>query len=68
MALYEIDNSGRVWRIQQRQVGWRGQTGRLYTMDENPAATEPGSFSPMYITVEADRVEVPDPEEMTADG
>lgn len=33
------------------QVGWRGQTGRLYTMDENPALTEPGSFSPMYIQI-----------------
>jgi hypothetical protein len=37
-----------------RQVGWRGQTGRFYTMEENPAFHERGSFSPMYIQVAPD--------------
>ena len=38
-------------RVVFRQIGWQGQTGRFYTMDENPKLTEPGSFTPMYIQV-----------------
>lgn len=39
-------------RIIFRQVGWQGQTGRFYTLQEDPSLTEKGSFSPMYIQVE----------------
>jgi hypothetical protein len=35
-------------RIVFRQVGWLGQTGELYAMDEDPTPTEPGSFGPIY--------------------
>lgn len=34
-----------------RQVGWHGQTGRLYTMDEKPGLTERGSFGPLYVQI-----------------
>lgn len=34
-----------------RKVGWLGQSGRFYTNEENPAPTEPGSFSPVYIEI-----------------
>lgn len=30
------------------QVGWLGQTGRVYRLDEDPSQTESGSFSPLY--------------------
>lgn len=33
------------------QVGWLGQTGRFYTMAEDPTPTEPGSFTPMYVQI-----------------
>ena len=38
-------------KIVFRQVGWYGQSGKLYTMAQNPALTEKGSFSPMYIQI-----------------
>ena len=30
------------------QIGWQGQTGRIYALTEDVAATERGSFSPIY--------------------
>ena len=38
-------------RIIFRQVGWHGQSGRLYTMNEQPGLTERGSFGPMYVQI-----------------
>lgn len=32
-----------------RQVGWLGQTGRFYSLEEVVEQTEPGGFSPVYI-------------------
>jgi hypothetical protein len=57
---YRVEPDGRVWREIYRQVGWIGQTGRLYLMGEDPSKTEPGSFSPIYQVIEADRVEIPE--------
>lgn len=37
-----------------RQVGWLGQTGRMYPMGENPSETERGGFSPMYVQIAPD--------------
>lgn len=34
-----------------RQVGWLGQTGRFYTLEEDPHLTENGGFSPMFIQI-----------------
>ena len=38
-------------RVIFRKVGWLGQTGRFYTNEENPAPSEPGSFSPVYVQI-----------------
>jgi hypothetical protein len=35
-----------------RQVGWHGQTGAFYSLDEDPSPTEPGSFSPLWLLIE----------------
>ena len=57
---YRVEDDGRVWREQHRQVGWIGQTGRLYVMGDDPSKTERGSFSPVYQVIEADKVEIPE--------
>lgn len=37
-------------KIRVQQIGWLGQTGEVYRLDEPPTAhTEPGSFGPLYI-------------------
>jgi hypothetical protein len=33
------------------QVGWLGQTGQVYGLDDKPADTERGGFTPLYIGV-----------------
>ena len=38
-----------------RQVGWHGQTGALYGLNEKPSNHEAGSFSPLYVMIDADR-------------
>jgi hypothetical protein len=30
------------------QIGWIGQSGRVYPLDKPPYGIEPGSFSPLY--------------------
>lgn len=40
-----------------RQIGWLGQTGALYSLDENPSATEPGSYSPLWVVAHADSID-----------
>lgn len=39
-----------VWR----QVGWHGQTGAFYSLDEDPSRFEPGSFSALWLLVDED--------------
>lgn len=39
-----------VWR----QVGWHGQTGAFYSLDEDPTRFEPGSFSALWVLVDED--------------
>ncbi|MGA4875837.1 hypothetical protein [Streptomyces lydicamycinicus] len=36
------------------QIGWHGQTGAFYALDEKPAHHEPGSYSPLWILVDND--------------
>lgn len=40
--------------VVQRQIGWLGQSGNVYNLDEGDImkANEPGSFGPLYIDVE----------------
>lgn len=33
------------------QVGWLGQTGGVYGLDEHPSDSEPGGFTPLYIQI-----------------
>lgn len=42
-----------------KQVGWQGQTGAIYGLGEKPQLHEPGSFSPLYVMVDSDYVELP---------
>lgn len=37
-----------------QQVGWLGQTGRVYSLDERPQATERGGFKPLWIQAHSD--------------
>jgi len=50
---------GRRYRLVLRQVGWIGQTGDFYTLDEDPSPTERGSFQPLLIIAHSDRIEDP---------
>ncbi len=43
-----------------RQVGWHGQTGDFYSLDEDPSPTEPGSFSPLWLLIENEPPILPD--------
>lgn len=46
-----------VWR----QVGWIGQTGRVYGLDDEAGVrSEPGSFMPLWILAHADTPVPPD--------
>lgn len=40
-----------------RQVGWQGQTGALYSLDERPQDYERGSYAPMFVMVDSWDVE-----------
>lgn len=44
------------YRITFRQIGWHGQTGAFYALDEDPSKHEPGSFGPLWICVEREPV------------
>ncbi|WP_329131495.1 hypothetical protein OG552_10350 [Streptomyces sp. NBC_01476] len=35
-----------------RQIGWHGQTGAFYALDEKPSDHEPGSFGPLWVLVD----------------
>lgn len=52
------DKAGRRWRQTWRQVGWHGQSGAFYALGEtDPAAHEPGSYTPMYVLAHVDEIE-----------
>lgn len=50
-----IDSRGGI-RHTFRQVGWHGQTGAFYSLDEDPSKHEPGSFSPLWLQVFAEPI------------
>ncbi|MFJ4847572.1 hypothetical protein [Streptomyces sp. NPDC088733] len=37
-----------------RQIGWHGQSGAFYALDERPADHEPGSFAPLWLLADND--------------
>lgn len=43
-----------------RQIGWHGQTGAFYALDEKPSDHEPGSWSPLWILVDNEPPILPD--------
>ncbi|MFI1485710.1 hypothetical protein [Streptomyces sp. NPDC020747] len=43
-----------------RQIGWHGQTGAFYALDEKPSAHEPGSWEPLWILVDNEPPILPD--------
>lgn len=42
--------------VTYRQVGWIGGSGAMYALHENPAATEPGSFAPLWREISCERL------------
>lgn len=51
-----VEPDGSRWRLVLRQVGWIGQSGAFYSLDEDPAPTEPGSFTPLWFVAHGDRI------------
>ncbi|MFI8360751.1 hypothetical protein ACIGD1_11385 [Streptomyces sp. NPDC085612] len=51
-------------RLDLRQVGWIGQTGAFYGLDEDPLGDgyERGSISPLYFPAHADRLDDLEPD------
>src|SRR5690349_21411879 len=47
-------------RVEYRQVGWHGQSGAFYGLDEHPGSHEPGSYSPLWVCVENEPISVLD--------
>jgi hypothetical protein len=47
-------------QIQQlwAQVGWLGQTGAVYGMDDKPSLTERGGWAPLWMMIESEPVVV----------
>jgi len=43
-----------------RQVGWHGQSGAFYALDEHPSRHEPGSFGPLWVLVDNEPPILPD--------
>lgn len=43
-------------RLVLRQVGWHGQSGAFYALDESPELYEPGSYQPLLIVVDSERL------------
>lgn len=41
-------DSNQTWR----QIGWHGQSGAFYALDEKPSDHELGSWSPLWILVD----------------
>ena len=49
-----------------RQIGWHGQTGAFYALDEKPAGHEPGSWEPLWILVDNEPPILPDEDDPEA--
>lgn len=49
-----------------RQIGWHGQTGAFYALDEKPADHEPGSWGPLWILVDNEPPILPDEDDPQA--
>ena len=58
----EITLAGEDYRQTLRQVGWLGQTGAFYALDEKPSAHEAGSFTPLWFIAHSDRLDEPETE------
>lgn len=43
-----------------RQIGWHGQTGAFYALDEKHSDHEPGSWGPLWILVDNEPPILPD--------
>ena len=43
-------------RIDLHQVGWHGQSGAFYALDEHPSQYEHGSWGPLYVISHTDRL------------
>ena len=61
--VYTPDGPHTTYRQTFRQVGWLGQSGAFYALDEDPMGHEPGGWAPLYFVAHSDTVEIPDPEE-----
>lgn len=58
MRTHTLD-SNQLWR----QVGWHGQTGAFYALDEKPSNHEPGSFAPLWVLVDNEPPVFTDPDD-----
>lgn len=56
--VHEITKNGRQYRATLRQIGWHGQSGAFYALDDDvkPHHHEPGSFSPLYVVAHMDEI------------
>jgi hypothetical protein len=53
------------YRLDLRQVGWIGQTGAFYSLDEKPLEDgyERGGVAPLYFPAHADRLDYLQPDD-----
>lgn len=63
-AVYRTEANGEVWRETHRKIGWHGQSGAFYALDEHPKDHEPGSWTALWFIAFTDRVEAPEPDEL----
>lgn len=56
----EVTVTGEDYRQTLRQVGWLGQTGAFYSLDEKPSAHEGGGFAPLWFIAHSDRIDEPE--------
>lgn len=55
----EMSTTAEGYRQTWRQVGWLGQTGAIYSLDENPLGDgyERGGVAPLYFIAHAERLD-----------
>ncbi|MFE3452396.1 hypothetical protein ACFXJ8_26080 [Nonomuraea sp. NPDC059194] len=51
------EEGGRRYRYVLRQVGWHGQSGAFYALDESPHMHETASYAPLWIIAHADEID-----------
>lgn len=56
-SVVRTEQTGQRVNLVLRQVGWIGQTGDFYSLDEDPSPTEPGSFAPLWFVAHEDVLE-----------